>query len=200
MNVWYAAYGSNLSRARFEIYLRGGTPDGAKHAYPGCRDTSPPDEDVADEIDLELAFGGTSRTWGGGVAFVDTGPGPTKARLYLISLEQFEDVMAQENWLDAGSVVLGAPPLEPVVLDGNHMYRVVLPVGKREKVPVLTVTQPSQTKVAPPSSAYLAHVAQGLREAHAMSDRDIVDYLSSKRGVAGLVSEEELAEIVRRAE
>jgi hypothetical protein len=176
-NVWYAAYGSNLSRERFDVYLLGGRPAGASHAYPGCRDRSPPLDDVADELDTQLAFGGYSQTWGGGVAFVrDTPNARAKVRLYRITLEQFADVVAQENWLVPGTVLI-EPSTEQVVLDGDHTYRLVIPLGVRDGVPVMTVSQLAAAEVAEPTSAYLRHIAVGLRESHAMSSEDVVDYL-----------------------
>jgi len=36
--VWYAVYGSNLLRKRFDCYIQGGKPKGAAKDYPGCRD------------------------------------------------------------------------------------------------------------------------------------------------------------------
>ena len=36
--VWYAAYGSNLLRSRFDCYIQGGKPKGATKEYLGCRD------------------------------------------------------------------------------------------------------------------------------------------------------------------
>src|SRR5438132_918472 len=85
--VWYAAYGSNLSRERFDVYLRGGTPVGGRHEYPGCRDQSPPVEDQRWDCRSSLRFGGKrpSQTWGGGVALIDPAPSEvlTKVRLYL---------------------------------------------------------------------------------------------------------------------
>ena len=40
--VWYVAYGSNMSAARFGCYISGGRPPGARRTYLGCRDQSPP--------------------------------------------------------------------------------------------------------------------------------------------------------------
>jgi hypothetical protein len=195
MRVWYAAYGSNMSRSRFDYYLRGGRPEGSHHTYPGCRDDTPPTADVAGEIAaMELAFGGRSQTWGGGVAFVRPITGErAKARLYLLTLEQFADVVAQENHLTPGSVDV---PAEPGEIEGEHMYRVVLAIGARKDPPVLTVSQPSQAVVAPPSLPYLKHIALGLRETHAMSGTDIVDYLAARPGVRGMLQPELLAAVV----
>ena len=195
-NVWYAAYGSNLSRARFDCYLRGGCPQGAAHTFPGCRDTSPPTDDTAGEIDAELAFGGASVTWGGGVAFVKDGSTRAKARFYLLTLEQFSDVVAQENWLDPGSVLIEPGVAMPITLEGEHMYRLVVPLGDRSRGPVLTVSQPPDTRPSPPSTTYLRHIADGLREAHAMTSQQIVDYLMTSSGVRGALDAADLAAAV----
>ena len=192
MKVWYAAYGSNLSRARFDCYLKGGCPDGATHVYPGCRDASPPSDDVAATIDVELAFGGASVTWGGGVAFVRHAHAKARARLYLLALEQFADVVAQENWLEPGSVLLEPALAMPLTLEGEHVYRLVVPLGERAGLPVLTVSQPAATEPSRPSLPYLRHIAGGLRESHGMSTDEIVEYLSAAPGVRGALPTDDL--------
>ena len=181
-HIWYAAYGSNLSRERFEIYLNGGTPRGAKHIYPGCRDNSAPIDDVADEIPAGLAFGGTSVTWGGGVAFlVPDETATAKARLYLLTIEQVADVIAQENWLEPGSVEIDAFMLDRTsTIPGSHMYGTVVVLHRRDGVPVLAVSQDPGTPPNAPSAAYLRHIADGLREAHGMTGEEIAAYLATK--------------------
>lgn len=191
--VWYAAYGSNLSRARFGFYLRGGTPEGATHAYPGSRDASDPVDDRPWEIQRELAFGGTSRTWGGGVAFVDPdSETSSKARLYLITADQFGDVVAQENWLVPGKVTLADWEGDERVIGVEHMYGLVLALGSVDDYPVLTFTQHRGASRSTPSPAYLHHIAEGLREAHAMTSADIVDYLAKRPGIFGNLTDDEL--------
>jgi hypothetical protein len=193
--IWYAAYGSNLSRARFDVYLRGGTPYGASHTYPGCRDTTAPVDDRAWTCDCALRFGGSSRTWGGGVAMLDPGPSeaPAKLRLYLVTLEQFADVVAQENWLPPGSIDLSDATVEPIhVIGSDHMYRVVLSLGELENRPVLTVTQDADAPNAAPTIAYLRHIADGLRESHGCSAEEIAEYLGSCPGVAGALTRDDL--------
>ena len=194
--VWYAAYGSNLSRARFDHYLRGGTPAGAGHAYPGCRDPSHPLEDRPWEISSELVFGGTSRTWGGGVAFVDRGASTAKARLYLITLEQFEDVVAQENWLQPGSVSVRGDLSVEIDVGAEHTYRLLLPLGEVAGRPVLTLTQRRGTSPAKPSARYLRHIADGLSESHSMTLDEVASYLSSKRGIEKLWTEDQLRKAI----
>lgn len=200
--IWYAAYGSNLSRERFGVYLDGGIPAGAAHSYPGCRDSSPPAEDRPWECSCELRFGGRSRTWGGGVALVVPGPSEVyaKLRLYLVTLEQFEDVVAQENWLEPGSVDLRDVVYDPhYVIGPDHTYRVVLSLGDLDGIPVLTITQDASTPTAAPTIRYLRHIAQGLRESHGCSDADLAQYLSGRPGVAGVFVPEELATLLSSA-
>ncbi|HYZ93780.1 MAG TPA: histone deacetylase [Actinomycetota bacterium] len=190
--VWYAAYGSNLSRARFYCYLHGGCPQGAGYDFPGCRDQSAPLEDRPFEIAPELAFGGTSRTWGGGVAFVD--PDSTngaRARLYLITADQLADVVAQENWLEPGSVTIDEFEKE-TDLGADRTYGLVVPLGELEAKPVVTFTQHRGAALARPSIAYLQHIAQGLSESHALSIEEICAFLGTARGVDPVLSEDEL--------
>lgn len=188
--IWYAAYGSNLSLERFGCYLRGGRPSGGSRHYDGCRDNAEPLRIERTQIAAELAFGGESKTWGGGVAFVDRAGDATLARLYLITLEQFADVVAQENWLDPGTLEIALDD-EVNLGEGLH-YGLVLGLGEFDGDPVLTVTRQRGTAIARPSAAYLRHVARGLAESHRLSPAEIAAYLASKRGVSGEIGEEEL--------
>ena len=75
-----------------------------------------------------MYFAGTSTTWHGGVAFYDHDvPGPTPARAYLVTAEQFADVAAPEMH----RVPDPDDPLEEVIMGG-------LDVGRHEAVPATT--------------------------------------------------------------
>lgn len=195
MDVWYAAYGSNMSRERFDCYIRGGRPPGGARTYSGCRDPSPPRDERTTEIAGELVFGGTSRTWGGGVAFLDadSSESPTKACLYRIALDQFEDVVAQENWLDPGAIRLEIPLSPRVVLEDELSYGLVLVLGELEGIPLVTLTKSRRAAPAPPSPPYVRHVAKGLAEAFSMTTDGIVGYLLEKPGIREGLSRDELA-------
>ncbi len=99
--VWYVSYGSNLNRARFLAYLQGGRVAGNDVVYRGCADTSPPVDDVALEVPHALYFAGWSaRVWGGTSAAFTTlaaRSASTLARAYLITQQQFVEVVRQEN-------------------------------------------------------------------------------------------------------
>ena len=97
-HIWYVAYGTNLSRQRFRYYLRGGQPDGLERDYPGCRDKSDEIATFGLLITGGLYFAGHSSVWRAGMAFYDANvAGEVAARAYLITTEQFVDVLAQER-------------------------------------------------------------------------------------------------------
>ena len=138
--VWYAGYGSNLSRQRFACYLEGGTPEGAGHVHAGCRDRSPAIRTEPLTIRGRLTFAGASTIWGGGLAFLDADvEGTTYARGYLITTDQLDDVAVQETRYDS-----------------------LTTVGHRDGLPILSLTSTLRPPPAPPSAAYLRTILTGL--------------------------------------
>lgn len=186
--VWYVSYGSNMSRLRLGCYLRGGRPPGATLTYAGARNRAMPVRDTAVSLPGRLYFAGESRIWGGGTAFYDHDePGQTAARAFLITVGQFVDVAAQEMHR------LPDPqdPLAEVVAaglpDGRHeagpgVYETLIEVGRRDGVPMLTFTAPHSIDSVPhttPNPAYLAMLADGLRDAHGWDETRIEAYFAS---------------------
>lgn len=104
--VWYVSYGSNMCAHRLNCYLAGGTPAGARHTYPGCRDHRAPRRATGCELAGGVYFAMESAAWGGGRAFYDPDlPGTAAARAYLITPEQFADIAAQEMYRVPGEEV-----------------------------------------------------------------------------------------------
>lgn len=200
MQVWYASYGSNLSRDRFLHYLSGGRPDGASRTYPGARDRTPPADDRALTLPGQTFFAWESPTWGGGIAFYDAeSEGPTLARAYLVSEQQFADVAAQEMHRVPGEDLDLAHVLEHSRHDlGPGRYEALHLVGELEGRPVLTFTTPDPTALQqnPPTAAYLAMIAAGLREAHHLSDDEVTDYLLGRPGIGDEWSRARLAGVL----
>lgn len=168
--VWYVGYGSNLSSARFDCYLRGGTPTGGVRDYPGCRDATPPARTAPLFVDGAVYFARHSYTWSGGMAFLDpdaTGTAP--ARGYLITAGQLADVCAQEMRAEPGSLAL---PIDLITSSGRHSiggghYETLQCLGVRDGVPMITFTAPRRlSPQTTPSRAYLDMIASGLVETH----------------------------------
>ena len=186
--VWYVAYGSNLSRERFCYYLRGGRPDGSAHDFPGCRDTTDPSDSFGLLISGGVYFAGSSSGWRAGMAFYDPhADGQVAARAYLITTEQFVDVIAQETRHSPGITLDLAPAFRgDRYSKGVGGYSVLVRVGEHRGVPLVTFTRDPDTAsgLTAPSAAYLAAMATGLREAHGWSQTQIDRYLLSLPGTA----------------
>jgi hypothetical protein len=188
--IWYASYGSNLSAERFACYIAGGCPRGPRRTHVGARDNAPPLGTVALKIPYQLYFSGESRVWDGSPAFIDTNPVDGivgLARAYLIGWDQFEDVVAQENGRPSVSIEVDDQDLVPGFSwqIGSRRYENLLCTGRLDDMPVVTFTAPwSMNEVTPgaPSADYLAMLITGLREAHDLSDEELVRYLGSAPG------------------
>lgn len=124
--IWYASYGSNLLEKRFSCYIAGGTPEGAQREYLRCTDKTIPEAKKPLTINHELYFARRSKTWhGGGVAFIKPTTNPeakTLGRMYLITAEQFTEVVKQEVRLE-GDLVINLDELinnGSLILDEDH--------------------------------------------------------------------------------
>ncbi len=169
--AWYVSYGSNLSSARFGRYLE------------GCRDPSPPWRWAAVEVPHRLLFARESSRWGGGgVAFLDPAPtagARTLARAWLLTWEQFADVLAQECGLPVGSVEVPALEAVCVVARPGHWYGCIVPLGRHQGWPMVTFTDEAAAGLglSPPGPAYRAVIADGLAEAHGLSPEAAAAYI-----------------------
>ena len=186
-DVWYVSYGSNMSRARLTAYLRGGVPPGGSRHNPGARNGSPPRRDVPVDLPGSVYFAGDSTQWGGGgVAFYDHDvPGPSAGRAYLVTAAQFADVAAQEMY----RIPQDGDPLEELVVGGldggrHHAgpghYETLVEVGRLEGAPMLLFTAPHGLDAVPharPSPAYVAMLADGLRETRRWDDDQVAAYV-----------------------
>ena len=191
--VWYVAYGSNLSLARFRCYLAGGTPAGGLRRYDGCRSPVDPTEVAGVHAPGGLVFAGRSTVWGGGMAFYDPrSPGRVACRGYLVTVEQLADVVAQEMRRPPGgpfaqALVEALADAGPVHAMGSGRYETLTRLGTLHGAPMFTVTCGDPGRLAPvaPSAAYLRCIGAGLHEAHGWDAQRIASYLSGFPGVRG---------------
>ncbi len=200
--VWYASYGSNMSRRRFLHYLQGGRPDGAARDYLGARDSAAPLGVEPVELDGGVCFAWESPTWGGGVAFYDPdAPGTTFGRAYLLTAGQFADVAAQEmHRVPDADLDLAPLWADRQAVLGPGRYERLLVVGEIDDVPVVTFTASwsrEEMQLNAPAAAYLRVMAAGLREAHGLTAEEVVDYLLGCPGIELAWTVSALAEALR---
>jgi hypothetical protein len=119
--------------------------------------------------------------------------------MYLISDDQFNDVVMQEN----DEPVNGArfvPSFDELkqqnefVLPGNRYYGHLLRAGEHSGWPVITFTTQRSLRRNAPSKAYIQVIVSGLRETYpAMENAQICAYLLDKEGIQGQISSEQIA-------
>jgi hypothetical protein len=135
-----------------------------------------------------LRFVGVSSVWGGGLAVYDPrAVGQVAARAYLITAEQFVDVLAQEMRLQPGPELDLAPLQEASWHSfGPGCYQTVAALGIRDDLPMLTFTSADvyARPHNPPSEGYLRTMALGLHESHGWTSSQIGAYLARFAGAA----------------
>ncbi|KAG6635583.1 histone deacetylase 5 [Carya illinoinensis] len=201
IDVWYAAFGSNMWKPRFLCYIEGGQVGGMQKPCSGSMDRTPPKEIVWKSYPYRLFFGReSSSSWGpGGVAFLDPeSKSQDKAYLclYRITLEQFNDVLAQENVLsrDMTSPLFDLAALtsitskEPKFLDvlRRGWYRNVVYLGNEDNFPILTMTcshldlksfKSGELPLKGPCKAYAATLIKGLVGGGLLSEEEAMAYI-----------------------
>ncbi|CAN5342391.1 hypothetical protein BH09ACT12_BH09ACT12_09620 [soil metagenome] len=198
--IWYAAYGTNLDPARLACYLEGGTPSGGTRSTPGARDPRPPRDVRRVQLPGSVYFAWTSPTWGGGVAFLDpTDSGTSAGQAYLLTGEQFSDVVAQEMHrapgVDLDLTLLGGRPSWAF---GEGRYETLHVVAEIDGVPVVTFTAPTSAPLdfRAPSAAYLRVMGRGLRESQGWEPGRVAAYLLACRGIGRDWTHEAIGELL----
>jgi hypothetical protein len=138
-----------------------------------------------------LVFAGASKVWGGGSAFFDpSADGQVAARAYLLTPDQVGDVAAQEMRRDPGGqfareVAALLPDVDAIHTVGPGRYETVVRLGKRDGVPMFTVTHDGVGELEPvaPTAPYLRWIATGLIEAHGWGLARVIEYLHAAPGV-----------------
>lgn len=202
VEVWYASFGSNMWKDRFLCYIAGGMVDGMNKPCHGSRDKSLPRDVIWKIVPHKIFFAQSyTRTWGnGGVAFLHPESSASDRAymcIYRITLEQFNDVLYQENrasplqmelpLLDATQLELLAENktmLLDVFKDG--WYSNVLYLGKEDNLPILTMTCPfsyieqfksGELPMCAPAENYVNTLVRGLVEGEQLTREQAMQYI-----------------------
>lgn len=199
--IWYAAYGSNMIEERFLCYIRGGTPMGSTTTYPGCADTSLPLDNEDSFICSELYFARKSACWNSGIAFIKNDfseTAPTFARIYLITEEQFIQVVEQE--IKTPGIAINFMQTKQdgsSIIKKNSWYGRIIYLGEQRDFPMFTFTgENDRTDFNRPDDNYLKTIIKGIRESHDIDDIAILEYLIRKNGIGGKMEQQELKQLI----
>ncbi|GMN54275.1 hypothetical protein TIFTF001_023400 [Ficus carica] len=202
VDVWYASFGSNMWQQRFLCYIQGGQVEGMQKPCSGAEDKTPPKEITWKSVPHRLFFGREfTQTWGaGGVAFLNPESSSQEkvyVCLYRITLEQFNDILLQEN---ARSAAIGSPLFDSTAIDSltsgesnslevnleRGWYRNVVYLGKEQDIPILTMTcglseiegfKSGKLPLRAPSERYANTLVRGLVEGKQLSEEEAMAYI-----------------------
>lgn len=200
IDVWYASFGSNMSESRFLCYIKGGQAEGMKRPCTGAVDKSQPKEVLWKTVPHRLFFGRESTvTWGpGGVAFLNPESNDQEKTfmcLYKITLEQFNDVLLQENTrADTSSPFFDLNALNSIEYESNvslealkdGWYHNVLYLGKESDVPIITMTctrahvegfKSGKIPIRAPAKEYVDTLVRGLVQGKQLSEDEAIAYI-----------------------
>ncbi|XP_027068383.1 histone deacetylase 5-like isoform X1 [Coffea arabica] len=200
IDIWYATYGSNMRESRFLCYIEGGQVEGMQKQCVGSVDKSPPKESCWRTFPHRLFFARDyTATWGpGGVAFLhpeSNSEDKAYLRLYRITLEQFNDVLVQENILSSRTGPLfGLKDLQSIEdkkcisieAIKRGWYHNVLYLGKEDNLPVITMTctlysvdnfKSGKFPMCAPGRGYANTLIMGLVEGNRLSNEEAVAYI-----------------------
>lgn len=209
IDIWYATFGSNMKLSRFLCYIAGGQVEGMRKPCIGSLDKSKPKEIKWKTFPHRLFFARErTATWGpGGVAFLHPESNSDEKAylcLYRITLEQFNDVLLQEN---SSSIDMNCPLFDmtdlqsieerkfvPVEAVKNGWYHNVLYLGKENGIPILTMTcrlsdvdnfKLGKVSMCKPSKEYENTLIRGLVEGKQLSEEEAATYIqeAASRGL-----------------
>lgn len=204
--VWYLSYGSNMYKDRFLCYINGGRFEASNIVEQGCKDNSPPVDEKNVVIENELFFSLQSSKWQNmGIAFVmkrKTQGLKTFAKMYLITREQFEDVVKQENGIDVNDeinidYVFFNKKCEVHVFEKGY-YGMLLKIDEVDGVPVYTFTLPvDPDSYSKPSREYLVSIIKGIKLNFGNISDELIDVFSNLGGIKGEYTLEELTTLIQ---
>jgi hypothetical protein len=190
-------------------YIRGGQPEGACKSYLGCTDITPPKANKNIQIPNKLYFSKSSSIWEhGGVAFIKAKTisgtdGKTLGRMYLITTEQYVQVVRQENAVDPDNDSIDVDFIK-TIRDGESMinggwYSRILYLGMDSSYPIFTFTagwDDSEIELNVPGKNYLQSIIKGIKEAYNLDNESILKYLVNKEGIKGYIEKDLIYKII----
>jgi succinyl-diaminopimelate desuccinylase len=203
--VWYATYGSGIWREHFMHSITGQKSPDDLREYVGCTDKTPPTKEVFMSLPYRFYFAGNcphhNKVGGGGCIFIDTKSDPaanTISRAYLIGADQFEEIVAQENFYKDRLTLPFAEATakgRATIAGFGGEYNELIYCGERDGYPIFSVTAAKPEELSPPSPNYVSMLCRGLSEVGSIDQQEAVNYLLGAPGVAGYYHKNDLNEL-----
>lgn len=204
--VWYASYGSNILPERFMKYIFGGIAPGASITQVGCTNKTPPLRECPIILSHQLYFSQHISGWQNlGVAFIMHKSNPrvkTYGKMYLVTKEQFQEVVWQENNINDFKNQPGID-FEEVrrkkyikIADSN--YGRIIYLAEKDSIPIYTFTanwEDSQIEYIPPGPKYLKLIALGIKMTYSLTDEEVLDYFIQQPGIREKIPAKTLRQI-----
>ncbi|WP_226665226.1 hypothetical protein [Metabacillus litoralis] len=177
-------------------------PKGSSKIETGCRDQSLPLKESIHVMKHQLYFAKSSEKWNSqGVAFIGLkkeNSFMTYSKKYLITTDQFMDIVVQENNGIEFELNLNViKDSKSCVFNSQSWYGNILYLGEDSGHPIFTFTAPwdiSEVEWKKPSHSYLSTIINGLKKDY--SAKEIYNYLIIKPGIKDNFREEELTDLL----
>ena len=210
--IWYACYGSNLYKKRFLLYILGGSLESSNRIHLGCSNKELPKRDSTITIPFELYFSKKSKAWENmAISFVKSKKDEsarTLSRLYLVTVEQYTEIIMQENGKNPSymkpeidfqlTIKTGVSTIGDK--DDYLRYGKLLYISEKEGFPIFSFTAKwadETIKCEKPGGKYLKAVINGIKESFDLSHDEIFNYLKNRCGIKSKISEIELYELIK---
>jgi hypothetical protein len=121
--------------------------------------------------------------------------------MYLITVDQFVEVVKQENNYK-GELRIDlkkAKEKGSLIVRENSWYGNLLYLGEQKGHPIFTFTNERKLteEINPPSEQYLLTIMNGLKETYNLNEIELKEYFEEKVGIKGYEIEKKLLELVK---
>jgi hypothetical protein len=121
--------------------------------------------------------------------------------MYLITAEQFIEIVKQENNFEEELLIDFNKVIEngSLLINKDSWYGTLLYLGEEDGNPIFTFTNTKNLieEINPPTKQYLSTIINGLKKAYHLNEIEIEEYFKNKLGIKGSKIEKELVDIIK---
>ncbi len=205
VRMWYATYGSGLSKENFARQIRGGPSIAIPHTFKGCTDKTLPLRDEFISLPYDVYFAGKCIPCNGGHIAITSTPSKgahTIGRAHLITVEQFKEIVADQNGQAETTDLPFQKAMEQghaTIGEGQGYYNELVFCGMKEGFPMFSVTAARpRSPYQPPSPGYTRLLCIGLSENTALQSKSAVEYVAAMPGMEGNFPKKDIVQLFHK--